>query len=213
MIDMAFAQTTSGVEWMIADEAGNSILPVYSVLSVDVTMDGRAVSDPIEEGSFTTYNKTTSPISIDMGISFQGDKASLQEAVTKAKELKESVNTFSIVTPYYEFENMTLERLSYNMRVENGLGVLVVSLSCVEVKEVQAAYTSVSQTAIQAAQCSNASNASTVDTGQTTTATPTEEEQEKAETEEGIISQGIDWVARLFSDNDSNSRGDYTEMQ
>lgn len=189
MIDMAFAQTTSGVEWMIADEAGNSILPVYSVLSVDVTMDGKAVSDPIEEGSFTTYNKTTSPISIDMEISFQGDKASLQEAVTKAKELKESVNTFSIVTPDYEFENMTLERLSYNMRVENGLGVLVVSLSCVEVKEVQAAYASVSQAAIQAAQCSNASNVSTVNTGQTTTSEPTKNEQEQAEPDKDLITQ------------------------
>lgn len=199
MIDMAFAQTTSGVEWMIADEAGNSILPVYSVLSVDVTMDGRAVSDPIEEGSFTTYNKTTPPISIDMEISFQGDKASLQEAVTKAKELKESVNTFSIVTPYYEFENMTLERLSYNMRVENGLGVLVVSLSCVEVKEVQAAYTSVSQTAIQAAQCSNASNASTANTGQTTTSEPTDSEQERAEPEKDLITQGAEFATGIWN--------------
>lgn len=178
---MAFTQTTSGVEWVIADGSGNSLLPAYSVISIDVQMDGQVVSDSIEGGSFTTYNKTNAPMSITMTISFQGNKSALQEAITKVKELKESTETFSIVTPYYEFENMTAETLSYKMSLENGLGVLFVDLTCVEVKEVEAAYTSVSQSAIQASQCANASNTSTVNTGQTTTSTPSEEEQEAAE--------------------------------
>lgn len=180
VIDMAFTQTTSGVEWVIADESGNSLLPVYSVISIDVQMDGQVVSNPIEDGSFTTYNKTNAPISITMSISFQGNRPALQEAITKVGELKESIETFSIVTPYYEFENMTVETVSYKMSTEDGLGVLFVDLTCAEVREVEAAYTSVSQTAIQAVQCSNASNASTVNTGQTTTSIPTAEESETA---------------------------------
>ena len=189
---MAFTQTTSSAEWVIADESGNSILPVYSVISVDVQMDGRTVSDPVEEGSFTTYNKTSAPTTIDMEVSFQGDKASLQEAVTKAKEIKEGVTTFSIVTPYYEFENMTLERLSYKMRVENGLGILIASMMCTEVKEVDADYTSVSQTAIQASQCANASNTSTVNTGQTTTSILTTAEQSAAEEDATTITKVLE---------------------
>lgn len=162
-------------------------------------MDGMVVSDPVEEGSFTTYNKTSAPVSIDIMVSFQGDKASLQEAITKVKELKEGLTTFSIVTPYYEFESMTLERLSYDMKVENGLGVLIVTMTCIEVKEVEAAYTSVSQTAIQAAQCANASNASTVNTGQTTTSTPTGEEQEKAEEDKTLLKIAVDTGKSIYN--------------
>lgn len=179
----------TGAEWVISDDDGNPILPIYSVLGLpNITAGGAAVSAPVEENSFQTYNKTSEPISISMDIVFQGTNAEIQSALEKVLELKNSTEKFSIVTPFYEFQNFTLENFGYSLTAENGYGSVVVSLSCVEVKEVTATYTSVSQESIQANQttisesdATEPSDVTTVDTGRTATATPTAEETAAAE--------------------------------
>lgn len=179
----------TGAEWVISDDDGNPVLPTYSVIGIpNITSGGQAVSAPVEENSFQTYNKTTEPMSISMDIAFQGTNAEIQSALDKVSELKESTEKFSIITPYYEFQNFTLENYGYSLTAENGYGSVAVSLSCVEVKEVAAAYTSVSQEAIQENQktisetdAANPSDVSVVDTGRTATVAPTTEEEAAAE--------------------------------
>lgn len=187
-------------EWTITDKNGNALLPIYSINGLpSITAGGKAVSAPVEQNSFQTYNKTSEPIEVQMDIVFEGTNAEIQNGLTKTLELKESTETFSIVTPYYEFENMTLESLNYSQTTSNGLGSVLVSLVCREVKEVTVAYTTVSQKAIQANQQAPASSAgadstpisaadatdpsdtSMVDTGQTATAAPSYSEAETAE--------------------------------
>lgn len=174
-ISRLFGGGLGGGEWTIASSGGSSLLPVYSLLDVDVTMDGAVVSEQIEEGSFESHNKTSAPIQITLNVAFNGSASDLQEALTKVRDLKESVSTFSIVTPYYEFENMTLERFNTKMTVTDGLGVLYCELSCVEIREVAAAYGVVDQSVIQQAQqespiaqadAANPSDVSAVNTGQ-----------------------------------------------
>lgn len=187
---MGFLQTIgNNLDWQIADESGNPVLPLYSILSVSVQADGQVVSDPVEMGSFTSYNKTIAPVVINLEIAFSGTNASLLGCVEKVKELQENVSTFSIVTPYYEWENMTLESFSYEIKRESGVGgMLKVALTCVEIKEVAAAYSAVSQDAIQANQAASISSAdatdpsdvSPVQSGQTATATPTTAEDTAA---------------------------------
>lgn len=159
--------------WRIADEKGNSVLSFRSVLGMSVTAGGSVVSDSIEEGSFTSYNKTSDPLEITLEIGFQGEVDELQESITKVAELKESVATFSIITPYIEYENMTLENFDYEIKTENGLGVLIVNVIFREIREVQAAYSQVdaetirqNQEDLASADCTDASDSSVVDGGQ-----------------------------------------------
>lgn len=169
-------------DWAITDSGGGDLLPFYSFISASIQMGGQVVSEPVELGSFTSYNKTSDPAQVTLELAFQGERSDLQQALTQVKELKESTDLFSIVTPYYEFENMTLQDYSFEWRTENGLGSVVVSLTCVEVREVEAAYGVVSQDAITAAQetppiteanAADPSDVSTQDTGMTATAAPT----------------------------------------
>lgn len=185
---MGFFQSVSDTEWLIADGSGNPVLPLYSYISHSIDAGGSAVSAPIEEGSFNSYNKTSEPKKITIEVSFSGTRAELHEALDKVDELKESTKTFSIITPYYEYENFTLESYSSDMRTETGWGVMFVTLQCVEIKETQAMYSSVSQDAIQSAQTSsisaddatNPSDVSTVETGQTATSAPTAAQESTA---------------------------------
>jgi hypothetical protein len=183
-------------QWMIADERGNSVLPIKSILSLSATSGGSVVSDAIEEGSFTAYNKTSEPLELNMEIGFEGEDWELNHALTSLTELKESVATFSIVTPYHEYENMTLENYDYEMKTENGLGALIANCTFKEIREVKPAYSQVDASTIQqnqdenrAAQsesissddCSDASDSSVEDGGQVSPSTPTGDEGTAAE--------------------------------
>lgn len=183
-------------QWMIADERGNSVLPIKSILSLSATSGGSVVSDAIEEGSFTAYNKTSEPLELNMEIGFEGEDWELNHALTSLTELKESVATFSIVTPYHEYENMTLENYDYEMKTENGLGALIANCTFKEIREVKPAYSQVDASTIQqnqdenrAAQsesissddCSDASDSSVSDGGQVSSSAPTGDEGTAAE--------------------------------
>jgi hypothetical protein len=181
---------------MIADERGNSVLPIKSILSLSATSGGSVVSDAIEEGSFTAYNKTSEPLELNMEIGFEGEDWELNHALTSLTELKESVATFSIVTPYHEYENMTLENYDYEMKTENGLGALIANCTFKKIREVKPAYSQVDASTIQqnqdenrAAQsesissddCSDASDSSVSDGGQVSSSAPTGDEGTAAE--------------------------------
>lgn len=181
-------------QWMIADERGNSILPIKSILSLSVTSGGSVVADAIEEGSFTSYNKTTEPLEINMEIGFEGEDWELHHALTSLTELKDSVATFSIITPYHEYENMTLENYDYEMKTENGLGALIANCTFKEIREVKPAYSQVDASTIQQNQdensgaqsissdnCSDASDSSVEDGGQVSSSVPTGSEGTAAE--------------------------------
>ena len=181
-------------QWMIADEKGNSILPIKSILSLLVTSGGSVVADAIEEGSFTSYNKTTEPLEINMEIGFEGEDWELHHAITSLSELKDSVATFSIITPYHEYENMTLQNYDYEMKTENGLGALIANCTFKEIREVKPAYSQVDASTIQQNQdensgaqsissddCSDASDSSVSDGGQVSSSAPTGDEGTAAE--------------------------------
>lgn len=175
-----FSKTTKKTDWALKKN-GADLLSITSFLSASVTSGGSVVSAPVEEGSFTSYNKTADPLAVKVEAAFQGTKAELQTILESLETLKESTDTFSIVTPYAEYENMTLASYQFESRTENGVGVLFVTMDTEEVKEVSAAYTTVSAEAIQANQAANASDASTVDTGQTATASLSSSETAQAQ--------------------------------
>lgn len=139
-------------EWTITDEGGTPILPISAIFSVNVTNGGSVVSEPVEQGSFTSYNKTTEALSIKVEMGFQGGKGELHMALSKLQEMKDSVNKFSIVTPYQEYLNMALENFDYTMSTDNGLGVLIVNASFVEIREVAPQFSQVDVSTIQANQ-------------------------------------------------------------
>ena len=135
--------TTDKKLWAIAKSDGADALAVSSYLDFDIRSDSQIVNAPVEEGSFTSYNKTTQPIEISTSIGISGTDAELQEALAKVDTLKNGLELVSIVTPNAEYKNMNCVSYSYARKRENGVGVLWIDLEFQEVKQVAAAYTSV----------------------------------------------------------------------
>lgn len=181
-------------QWLLADsETGQTMLTFTSFIEAAIKRSGSVVSEPIEKGSFATYNKTTDPLNAIVTLGITGTKADIQNAIDALTELQTNTVTFSLVSPVKEFENLTLENFSWKWERTQAADVLYVELSLVEIREVEALYTdttvisspvsSQSSTggAISEADAANPSDASTVDRGLVNTETPSAEESKQAE--------------------------------
>lgn len=183
--------------WTFKDKQGTSIFGDVHVMDIGVEHRGSVVSVPIEEGSFFSYNKTGEPTSIRNTLAFQGTAQYLQSVLEMLKKYKESMDSFSIITPFAEYENMALESFSYTKDVTNGVGVLYAQVECKEIKEVSVAYSSTDVSElpppIADEEATNPSDASTVDTGMTST-TGTSSNNEGSATKSRSMAKDIkDW--------------------
>ena len=170
--------------WNFKDKQGTSVFGDAKVMDIGYENSGSVVSSPIEEGSFFSYNKTGEPQRIGCTLAFEGTSQYLQSMLNITKKYKESMDVFSIVTPFSEYENMTLESYSYTFDVTNGYGVLYVRIICVEIKEVAVSYSSTDVSElpppINDGDATNPSDASTQDTGMANPTTGDSKTQESA---------------------------------
>lgn len=181
-------------EWLFSD----NVLPNAHFLDMDVKYGGSVVSAPIEKGSFFSYNKTTEPIQISAMLAFDGSNTYLQSVLNNLSTLKNSVTTFSITTPFWEFQSMTLESFDYSLRTKNGLGVLYIKGEFVEIKEIVINYGN-SDTITQT-QSKNVSAVSTVQGGLKQAKTPTQEETKTGNPIMDAIKDNknnIEWLLQL----------------
>lgn len=152
----AFSNKLAAVaEWSFS----NGVLPNASIFNMQVRCGGTVVSSPIEAGSFISYNKTNEPMEINAVLAFMGSDSYLQSVLDSLKTLKLSVTTFSIETPEYEYESMTLENYDYARTREDGHGVLYINAVFREIGEVQLAYTDTDITEADSKDPSAVSNA------------------------------------------------------
>lgn len=186
---------TKTEQWTFKDKQGSSVFADAKVIDHGFENNGSVVSAPIEEGSFFSYNKTGEPIKISCTLAFQGTMQYLQSALEIVKKYKTSMDVFSIITPFAEYENMALESYSYTRDVTNGVGLLYIKINCVEIKEVNVAYstTDVSELPppISDADATNPSDTSTQNTGMTSTTNPSAEQGKKLE------SKAHEWGIRI----------------
>lgn len=168
--------------YMIADEGGSPIIGFKSLLKADYNSNGTVVSEAIEQNSYATYNKTTEPREFYFEVALQAPNNDFSAAISKLEELKKGTEVFHFVTPFSEFENLTLE--GYSITIETYTSMLVVGLQCKEIIEVQQGYTKVEvndATPINAGNASNPDNADTVNTGMTGTRNPSSEESSQGD--------------------------------
>lgn len=180
--------------WAIIKD-GRAVIAFTSMLAVEITSDSTLPEEPLEKGSFATYNRTLYSDRLTVKLGIEGDDAELQRAQDILKELKSGTDVFSLATPDYEHKNMTLEGYDYTRDTTAAGGLLVVDLRLKEIREVETTTTVVAvaaasggaQTAqpggaskkpLSAKNCKNPSNVSKAQTGKTQTADPSAKQRE-----------------------------------
>lgn len=180
-------------------EFSDNVLPNAHFIDVDISYGGSVVSAPIEQGSFFSYNKTTEPIQINATLAFDGSNTYLQSVLKNLNTLKNSVTIFSIITPFSEFQSMTLESYDYSLRTRNGLGVLYIKANFVEIKEIVVSYGN--ENTITQKQSKDVSAVSTVQSGLKQPTIPTTEEAETGDIIMDTIKENKDNLELLLQLN------------
>ncbi len=167
------SQVTSVKTWDVLDEGGSSVLSFTSFLDSTFKGEAKAVEQPVEEGSFATYNKVISSRPMTFTLALEGDDGTLTGELETLEELRVTASKCQVVTPYGISPMGTLTNYDYTHKRESGLGMIVVALTLTEIREVGAQTTSApsgraggsSTKPITQEQASSASDASPTDSG------------------------------------------------
>lgn len=127
--------------WTILDENSLPVITFTSFLSLEGVSSAKVSDYPVEEGSFSTYNKTVAPRDFTVTLAVTGDDVELQEALSCVEALRASTQMVSVIAPYQEFKGYCLESYDFASKVQDGVGILIFSMQFKEVRETKAVYT------------------------------------------------------------------------
>ena len=122
--------------WRLVSESGGDALEFSSMLAISIEAGGQALTCPIEQGAFATYNKLQSPLSISLELGFGGEAYAQHAALARLERMRSGLEKVALATPYEYYPSLTL--VSFSHRREPGLAnhALVVNMQLTEVREV-----------------------------------------------------------------------------
>ena len=148
--------------WTLLDVKGQTAVTFTSFIDIDLRAEGQALTYPVENGGFASYNKVESPLDIRLTLGLQGTEADFASALERIGKYKRDAVVLAVVTPAAMYRSMTLEAFSYKRAKGNGAGLLATELTLVEVRQVASRATTTAIT-----QPKNPTSAGKVDTGKT----------------------------------------------
>ena len=171
--------------WIVKGQS--AAVDFSAMIEFSAEKSSRLPDEPIEKGSFSTYNRIIEPRSISCRLAVKGYPSELQRAIDRLTTLAENDEKITLTTPEQSYKNMMLESFDYLRDAQNGRGVLYVDLRFKEIREVQSAQTTTSveeAEPIDEEDCEDGSCADDVDDGEVQGMEASEAESE-AESSDG----------------------------
>ena len=171
-----------GKTWIVKGESAR--VDFSAMIEFTAEKSSRLPDEPIEQGSFATYNRVIEPRSITCRLAVKGKAADLQTAIDRLTTLSENDEKITLTTPEQSYKNMMLESFDYRRDASNGRGVLYVDLRFKEIREVASQQTTTAveeaEEPIDAEDAEDGSVADDVDDGEIQGGAASEAEEEAA---------------------------------
>jgi hypothetical protein len=146
--DLSDLGDSDGPSWGIVDQSGNPVITPDSVVSFEYRGDAKVCNYPVEQGSFSSYNKIAVPFDIRTVMTCGGNGAMTRDQfITTLEAMKVSTDLYNFVTPDFLYENVNLVHFDYRREARRGVTLLSVEAWFEEIRESAAAiYSNPSQT-------------------------------------------------------------------
>lgn len=183
--------TEGGTEGTTTGLVGtDSSISFHSMLEMSASESSRLPEEPIEQGSFATYNRTIEPITMTCRLGLQGKPSEIQDVIARLQELKKGTEKLTFILPMASYENMMLESFDYRRDDHSGHNVLIVDVRLKEIREIEDQKTTSSVTEpepppVTEESAADGSCCSEVDCGEVQSYDPSAYETTSAETESG----------------------------
>lgn len=128
------AKLFQGPRWGVFRE-GKAVAAADSVVSFEYRQDTKIADYPMEKGAFQSYNKVGNPYDARVQLAKGGtevDRTLFLEAVEKAAL---SLDLFELVTPEKVYRSASIQRFDYRRTAVSGVGLLLVEIWLLEVRE------------------------------------------------------------------------------
>jgi hypothetical protein len=181
--------------WIVRGQS--AAVDFTSMQEFSAEKSSRLPDEPIEKGSFSTYNRIIEPRTITCRLSIEGGASKLQSAIDRLTDLCENNEKITLTTPEQSYKNMMLESFDYRRDATNGRGVLFVDLRFKEIREVKSAQTTTSveeaEEPIETEDAADGSVCDDIDDGemQGVDASAAEEEAEENGRRGGVIYESV----------------------
>ena len=179
------AAPESGVESVDATTNGGSSIAFKTMLEMGIEENSKIPSEPIEKGSFASYNRVLEPIHANCRLALEGDPSEIQSTLQALSDMKEGNQRVTFTTPFDSYENLMLESFDYRRDGNSGFNVLVVDLNLTEIREIESQKTTSSveepEPEVTADEAADGSCVSAEDCGEVQTYSPSASESASAE--------------------------------
>lgn len=169
-----------------------NILEFDSLIGLDVTDESSVIDEPIEKGSFASYNKVAAPLQIRIVLGFNGDDTAFNVRLTELREIKANLDLISVVAGQTYYENMTIETLRYSRQAD--VVFYLVDITLTEVREVE---TQTTTTEYSRPKVKRSDSTATVDTGKT----------EPQQQQTSVLTDIVEGAKGLYEDLQTSIRG------
>jgi hypothetical protein len=128
----------AGPSWGIAQNGVFVIVP-DSIVSVDFKRDWQIPNYPMENGAFQSYNKVTTPYDVHVRMTKGGTESARAEFLAAIDAMAASLALYDVVMPDAVYQNVNISHYDYRRTSTNGVGLLTVDLSLVQIRVAPAA--------------------------------------------------------------------------
>ena len=160
---MLFMFLTTPPVWTLQADGGGASIDFDVFVEMEFDAEDLVASEPLEKGSFASYNRQSSPMELSVVLACTRPYAEQQAVLDSLEKLASGTQKVALVTPAQEYKNLALQAYSYARKDDGGAQMLMVELKLVEVREVDTKV----KTASSISAPKNPANASKVKTGKT----------------------------------------------
>lgn len=120
--------------WGLFDGA-NPVVIADTVTDFSYQQDWVIADYPVERGGFESYDKVNSPFRARIQFASGGSEANRQALLDSIQAIGDPLTLYTAVTPTAVYPSMNVEHFSYRRTSRNGLGLLIVDVHLLEIRE------------------------------------------------------------------------------
>lgn len=121
-------------QWGLMDSDGNLVITPDSVVNMRFRHEFKDSDFPIEQGSFSSYNKVATPFEGWFTFNKGGMLADRTQFLTSLESVVTDTNLYVFATPELSYPNVNLEEYDYERSAEKGFQLIPADLHLVEIR-------------------------------------------------------------------------------
>lgn len=125
---------------------GSPVILADIVATLDFRQSWSIADYPVEQGSFASYDKVATPFTARLRMATGGSEDDRTAFLDSIDAIAGDTNLYDIVTPERVYPSVNVESFEYRRTASNGLGILSVDITVIEIRDTgEASFSSTNQ--------------------------------------------------------------------